>query len=248
VKDLIKHLVNLQETDARIIEKRFFIEKVPLRIFEVDEPLKQAKAELEKMKQKTETLEKKKRDKERQLEETNEKIKKMKTRVSDLKTNREYQAHLKEIEVFEKEISGVEEEILVVMEDLDVARKQQKNKEENLKREEEKLDVFKKELDKEVEEIEKELSALKQQRAKLTVSIEPDIYDKYMMLLRTGSGVAVTKAKDELCTGCNMNIPPQLYVEIKKNEEIIQCPQCLRILYSPETEENGVDKPQQNVI
>jgi predicted nucleic acid-binding Zn-ribbon protein len=28
-----------------------------------------------------------------------------------------------------------------------------------------------------------------------------------------------------------MNIPPQLFVEIKKNEKIIQCPQCNRILY-----------------
>ncbi len=239
MKDLIKHLVNLQETDARIIEKRIFIEKIPLRIFEVDEPLKQAKTELERMKQKTEALAKKKRDKERLLEETNEKIKKMKTRVSDLKTNKEYQAHLKEIEVFEKEISVIEEEILLVMEELDVSTKQQRGKEENVKRETEKLEAFKKELDKEVQEIEKELSELKEQRANLIGSIEPDIYDKYMMLLRTGSGVAVTQAKNELCTGCNMNIPPQLYVEIKKNEEIIQCPQCLRILYSSEADENG---------
>ena len=238
MKDLIKHLVNLQETDTRIIEKRLFIEKVPLRIFEVDEPLKQAKADLERMKQKTEALAKKKRDKERLLEETNEKIKKMKTRVSDLKTNKEYQAHLKEVEVFEKEISGIEEEILVVMEELDDSTKQQSGKEENVNRETEKLDVFKKELDKEVGEFEKELSTLKEQRAKLIGSIEPDIYDKYMMLLRTGSGVAVTQAKNELCTGCNMNIPPQLYVEIRKNEEIVQCPQCLRILFSPEADEN----------
>ncbi len=239
MKDLIKHLVNLQETDTRIIEKRFFIGKVPLRIFEVDEPFKQAKAELEKMKQRSEALAKKKRDKERLLEETNEKINKMKTRVSDLKTNKEYQAHLKEIEVFQKEIEGIEEEILVVMEELDVATKQQRGKEENVNREAEKLDVFKKELDEEVGEIKKELSTLEEQRAKVIGSIEPDIYDKYMMLLRTGSGVAVTQAKDELCTGCNMNIPPQLYVEIKKNEQIIQCPQCLRILYSLESDENG---------
>src|SRR4030043_50165 len=40
-----------------------------------------------------------------------------------------------------------------------------------------------------------------------------------------------TEAKEEICQGCNMNIPPQLFVEIKKNEEIINCPQCRRILY-----------------
>lgn len=238
MKDLIKCLVNLQETDSRLIEKRLFIEKIPLRIHEVDQPLKQAKAELERLKQKTESLTKKKRDKERLLEETNEKIRKMKARVSDLKTNKEYQAHLKEMEAFEKEIARTEDEILVIMEELDAATKQQKSKEGDVAGEEEKLNVLRRELDKEIERYENELSALKEERAKLTGSIAPDIYDKYMMLLRTGNGVAVTQAKNELCTGCNMNIPPQLYVEITKNEEIIQCPQCLRILFYSGADEN----------
>ncbi len=239
MKDLIKHLVNLQETDSRLIEKRSFIEKIPLRIHEVDQPLRQAKMEFEKMKQKTEALSKKKRDKEQLLEETNEKIRKMKARVADLKTNKEYQAHLKEVEAFEKEIAAIEDEILVIMEELDAAMKQQKTKEGDVSREEEKLNAFKRELDKEVERYKDELSVLREERARLTGSIASDIYDKYMLLLKTGNGVAVTQAKDELCTGCNMNIPPQLYVEIRKNEEIIQCPQCLRILFYEGTDENG---------
>ncbi len=239
MKDLIKNLVNLQETDTRLIEKRSFIEKIPLRIYEVDQPLRQAKAELEKMRQKTEALSKKKRDKEQLLEETNEKIRKMKARVADLKTNKEYQAHLKEVEAFEKEINGIEDEILVIMEELDASMKQQKSKEGDVSREDEKLNGFKRELDKEAERYENELSVLKEERARLSGSISSDIYDKYMMLMKTGNGVAVTQAKNELCTGCNMNIPPQLYVEIRKNEEIIQCPQCLRILFYAGTDENG---------
>ncbi|MDA8105585.1 MAG: C4-type zinc ribbon domain-containing protein [Nitrospiraceae bacterium] len=238
MKNLIKSLVTLQEIDTRIIEKRFFIDKVPLRIYEVDEPLKQAKAELEKMKQKTEALSKKKREKEQFLEETNEKIRKMKGRVSEIKTNKEYQAHLREIETSEKEITALEDEILTVMEELDAALRQQKEKEEKVNREVEKINAFKKELDREVEEYEKELASLKEERAQLVTSVEADVYGRYMTLLKTGGGVAVTPAKNELCTGCNMQIPPQLYVEIRKNEEIIQCPQCLRILYYSEDQAN----------
>jgi predicted nucleic acid-binding Zn-ribbon protein len=234
VKDLIKFLVALQEIDTRIIEKRFFIDKVPLRIHEVDEPLKRAKAELEKMKQKSDVLAKKKREREQFLEETNEKIRKMKGRVSEIKTNKEYQAHLKEIESSEKGISQIEDEILNVMEELDGALRQQKEKEEQVNREVEKINVFKSELDREVERYEKELASLKEERAKLVGAIEPEVYGRYMTLLKTGSGVAVTQARNELCTGCNMNIPPQLYVEIRKNEEVIQCPQCLRILFYSE--------------
>jgi predicted nucleic acid-binding Zn-ribbon protein len=139
VKDLIKFLVALQEIDSRIIEKRFFIDKVPLRIHEVDEPLKQAKAELERMRQRSDALGKKKREKEQFLDESGEKIKKMKGRVSEIKTNKEYQAHLKEIESSEMGITGIEDEILVLMEELDAALRQQKEKEEKVNREVEKI-------------------------------------------------------------------------------------------------------------
>jgi predicted nucleic acid-binding Zn-ribbon protein len=237
VKDLIKLLIQLQDADSRILEKRTFIDAVPLRIREVDEPLKQASAELEKMKQKGGALLRKKQEKERALEEVQDKIRKMKARVSEIKTNKEYQAHLKEIEGSEAEISGIEEEILGVMEELDVAAKLQKEREEKLNDEIGKMNAFKKQLDLEAEKHERELSVLKEDRKNIVERLDPDVYKLYMTLLNTGNGRAVTRSRDEVCLGCNMHIPPQLFAEIRKNEEIIQCPQCRRILYFEEEQE-----------
>jgi len=234
MKDLIRLLIQLQNLDSHILEKRAFIEKVPGRVHDVDEPLKLAKQDLEKMKQKTESLAKKKREKEQSLEEVNGKIAKMRARVSDIKTNKEYQAHLKEIEALEKEVSRVEEEILVGMEELDVGMKRQREKEQVLNEELAKMEVFKKQLDEEVREREKSLDSLKEDRSGVVSQLGPETYNLYRSLMQKGAGRAVTKAEDEICLGCNMNIPPQLFVEIRKNEEIIQCPQCRRILYYPE--------------
>lgn len=64
-----------------------------------------------------------------------------------------------------------------------------------------------------------------------TETLDKETYNLYMSLIESGKGVAVAEAKKEVCQGCNMNIPPQLFVEIKSNEEILQCPQCHRILY-----------------
>lgn len=236
MKDTLKFLIELQEKDSGILKKRAFIDKVPLRVLEKDEPLKRATAELESIKVKNEALLKKKRDKETSLNDINEKIDKMKSRASDLKTNKEYQAHLKEIETFEKDISTVEENILVIMEELDNSVKLQEEKAKNVAAETEKINAFKKELEQEVEKNEKELSLLKDERDKLASAIDPDSYKTYMFLLKVGSGVAVTQVKNEICLGCDMNIPPQLFVELKKNEEIIQCQQCRRILYYSEAE------------
>jgi predicted nucleic acid-binding Zn-ribbon protein len=234
VKEVIKLLMELQEKDSRILQERIFINKVPRRIHEVDEPLKKAKRELDGIKQKAEGLARKRRDKEKVLDDINEKIAKMRSRVSDIKTNKEYQAHLKEIESSEKEVSGVEEEILLIMEDLDHVVKEQSEKEERVNDEIRKIDAFKAELDREVERREKELSLLEGEREALVNSLPTDVYGRYMSLIRSGNGVAVTKARNEICLGCNMNIPPQLFVEIRKNEELIQCPQCRRILYYSE--------------
>ena len=234
MKDLLKILISLQEADSRILQKRLFIDKVPMRISEVDEPLRQANAELEKAIQKNEAMAKKKRDKELMLDDINEKTQKMKSRASDIKTNKEYQAYLKEIEAMGKGIADIEDEILLIMEELDNSLKAQKQKEDTIAGELKKIDAFKKELEAEVEKYKKELSLLKEERTKLSASVDPDAYSLYMTLLDSGNGIALTRAKDQICLGCNMNLPPQLYVEIKKNEDIIQCHQCRRILYYSE--------------
>jgi predicted nucleic acid-binding Zn-ribbon protein len=236
VKDLLKLLIDLQDIDSRILEKRIFIEKVPGRIFKVDEPLKQARLELEKIQQKNEVLGKKKHEKENMLEDINQKIKKMQSHISEIKTNKEYQAYLKEMGAVKKEIADIEDEILFFMEELDNSLKQQKEKEDKVKIVTDKINALKKELDQEVEKKEKELSLLNDERDKVVGLIEPDTFNLYAMLINSGNGIALTRAKDEFCLGCNINMPPQLFVEIRKNEEIIQCPQCRRILYYSEGE------------
>jgi uncharacterized protein len=159
----------------------------------------------------------------------------MKARISDLKTNKEYQAYQKEIEGSEKGISAIEDMILQLMEEIDAVSKEQKVKEAAVNAEIQKIDAFKAELDTEVAKNERELALLKQERAGMVAQIAPDVYKTYMaILLDSGDGVAVTTASNELCSGCDMNIPPQLYVEIRKNQEIISCPQCRRILYVSE--------------
>ncbi len=52
--------------------------------------------------------------------------------------------------------------------------------------------------------------------------------------MNTKAGIAIAEARAESCSGCYMSIPPQVYVNVKKNESIITCPNCNRILYYKE--------------
>jgi hypothetical protein len=61
------------------------------------------------------------------------------------------------------------------------------------------------------------------------------VLSQYQRLLGTKAGIAIAEARGESCSGCYMSIPPQVYVNVKKNESIITCPNCGRILYFKET-------------
>ena len=239
----LKHLIELQAIDSSILEKSAIIEEIPRKIHTKEKPLLEARAKLEAKKKDHEAFLKKKKAKEGEVEELNQRIAKFRSRTSDIKTNKEYQALLKEIEETEKMRYGIEDEILALMEELEGSEKFIKEEEKNVKAEEEKLGQMKRELEKQKEGAEGELSEVKKKRARFAASIDPEIYEDYMKLMRKHAGQAVAEVKNEICLGCHMSIMPQLFVEIKKGEEIFQCPQCDRILYYIEEKPEPAPEP-----
>lgn len=237
MQENIKLLIELQGIDSVIIRDKNIIDSMPSRLFSADKAFKEIQAIYDREKQKLNLLEKKKKDKEKETEDINERIKKIKARTSEIKTNKEYQAHLKEIGTIEKERYAIEDEILSIMEAMDATGKELKAEEIKVKAEKDKIEALKKEVEKEIAGAEKELSEKKVRRLDIADKIDPDMYKEYMKIFEACNGLAAVEAKDEICQGCNMNVPPQICVEIKKNEEIIQCPQCRRILYWKEVNE-----------
>lgn len=242
MQENLKLLVELQRIDSIILRKKNIIASMPSKLLSADKSFKEVQSLYDKGKQKYELIEKKRKDKEREVEDINERIKKLKARTSEIKTNKEYQAHLKEVETIEKERYKIEDEVLSLMETMEAASKELKAEEIKVKAEKEKVEAFRKEIEKEIDGAEKELSELKANRTEIAKAIDPETYNDYMVILEALKGLALVEARDEICQGCNMNIPPQIFVEIKKNEEIIQCPQCRRILYWPETDEEKEKK------
>ncbi len=230
----LEHLIRLQQIDTKILDIRRAIEDLPGKIRETEAPLQQILEVFGSVKQRYSACEKKKREKELELEDIDQKISKLKSRTVEIKTNKEYQALLKEIESVEQVRSSIEDNILLVMDDIDIFGKRLKDEELNLNKNREEIETLKKHIENEKAVMEKELSSLQEMRSTITVSLEGEIYDQYIALIDIGRGHAVIEVKDEICQGCNMNIPPQLFVEIKKNEEIYNCPHCRRILFFKE--------------
>lgn len=236
MKEKLRSLAALQKIDATIVKKTEVIQGIPRKISSAEQFLNEAQVFQEKQRQKCANAEKKKKELERANEEFNEKLSKLKARTAGVKNNKEYQALLKEIETAEKEKYAIEDAILAAMELLDASYKELSAADAQAAAAKEKAEAFKKELAAEVVEAEKELDTSKAQRADIVKAIDADLYDLYFKILEARGGLAIAEAKGERCLGCNMNIPPQMFVEIKKNARIVQCPQCSRILYWKEDE------------
>lgn len=229
-------LIELQKVDQEILAGQRKIEQTPARVREVEQPLLDAKSSYEAKKKQLDEFLQKRRAKEQQLEDTSAKVDKLKSRVSEIKTNKEYQAHLKEIASFEQDRAAVEDELLEFMVRADDMVKMVKDAEHMVKAEQGKVDEFAESLRQETQVLEAELAKVKSRRSELVSGIPEALYNDYMRHLQIGQGLALAQVRNSVCLGCHMNIPPQLYVEVRKGDQILNCPQCGRYLCYIENE------------
>lgn len=231
MNDTLLNLIELQNLDSTILEKKSRMDSLPKKIKETEKPILDAKSSLLKKQEKLQLVEKKKREKELSIEDINDRIRKLKMKTTEIKSNKEYQALMKEIETAEKGITSIENEILELMQEVEDIKKSFANDEKKLLQEKTNLDNMAREIEKEMKQLNEEIEHLKKERAKIKSKISEDEYNRYMALLKTTRGLAVVEANNEICKGCHLHIPPQLFVEIKNGSNIYNCPQCNRILY-----------------
>lgn len=234
MNEQLKLLIELQEVDTTILSIADKIESLPGRLEQFRAPFKEANNALQKIKAQYETLSKNRKNKESEAEDIQEKINKFKSRSKEVKTNKEYEALLKEIEGFEKEKFRIEDEILSQMENMEALGKNLQKEELKVKKAEEELKQQEKAIEEEKAKFHSEMEVYKTKRKEYVARIESDLYEQYMNLLKRSGGIAVVQTRKEICLGCNTNIPPQQYNDIKKNESIFNCYYCKRFLYYKE--------------
>jgi len=227
-------LIQLQEIDARIRVQQDEMKRTPAHLAELEQRAAASKAGVDSVRQALEEAQKAKRDRDRDLEAGGGKVEKLKSRTSEIKTNKEYTALLKEIETAEQESKAIEDEILKLMEKIDGATAEIANVEQRAKEEIVAIEQARRQLEEDLARVGRELAAVEQERAAVAGRIDPEFLAEYRRLTPTCAGRIVVETRGESCSGCHMSIPPRIYVIVKKNDSIVGCPNCHRILYYKE--------------
>jgi predicted nucleic acid-binding Zn-ribbon protein len=210
--------------------------QAPRKLKQMEDQLAGVRSKIEKEKEIVEELEKERRKKEKELEGEKEKIKKLEVKLYDVKTNKEYQALLKEIESAKEANDRTEEDVLVLMDKVEDLTKDYESSQTELTKLEKESEIEKTEIEKETRSMDEVIAKLTTERDNLLSIVSDNLRTIYNILRERRGGIAVTNVRNGVCLGCNMNIPPQLFIEVTKNKQLIQCPSCNRILFFREND------------
>jgi hypothetical protein len=232
-------LKELQEAELKIKMLKGDRERYPQEIQTLDQSLTSEKEAALREKERLQTLEMDRRRKEGELNQEGERIKKTKGRLFEVKTNKEYQALLHEIELMETSTSKKEDEILAMLDEIDQLKTSVSEREGSLVTFEKDVRARISEIKEKLGHLVEEIAAAETRREDIIKTLDPELMKAYETL-KQRRGTALAAVRRGVCQGCYVNIPPQMFNEVQRNDRLIRCPNCSRFLY---WENNNVSAP-----
>jgi len=162
----------------------------------------------------------------------------------EVKTNKEYQAMQKEIATAEEGVRSQEDRILEQMEEAETLGRELKVAEAALKTQQDEIARERKRLEEEAAALQKQAHDISSTRAAVTKELSAAALRLFEHVSRQRKGLAVAEARDGICTVCHVRLRPQVFNEVRRNESLIQCDSCLRILYFSPTPAPNAGPPQ----
>ena len=228
----LEHLIELQNLESAIEESRRRIAGHPQRVADAEARVAHAKEDVDAARQRLKASQEARREQEKEAATYQSRLSKFKDQLSAVKTNREYQAMQHEIETAQKDLGIVEERVIERMVEADALTADVKKAEQALAALQKEVDAEKKTLTEELATVEAALKDATEKRSALVKSLSPHLVALFEQVARARKGVAIAVAtRDGLCSACHVRLRPQVFQEIRRNDQVIQCASCNRILY-----------------
>jgi len=236
----LNRLLELQELDARISTCRAREVEIPKQKHKFDIQRERLKAELTEREQLLKDLELEQRTCEGDIEQRKEQVGVYQGQLNLVKKNEEYQALLHEIDQVQKAIGVREERILAIMMEMEDATARLEEDRKRIKEETDEIDRECAEIDAELAEAVKQREVLVVERQPLVDGVGNEHLTRYTRLRRKfATGLVVVPLREEVCTGCNMHVRPQIVNEVLEGAKIHSCQHCGRLIYHPGNIEDG---------
>jgi predicted nucleic acid-binding Zn-ribbon protein len=196
----------------------------------IEERLARDRKHLDAAKAALEASQKARKQNEASVQDLETKRSKYKGQLMEVKTNKEYTAVLHEIEGVERDIKAREDVILEEMEKAEALALEVTREEADFKALEADAKTEKAGLDARAAKLEAEAQRLRGERDAVAASVPEDALALYARVAKQ-RGAAVAEARDGMCQACHVRMRVQIWVEVKKNDQLFQCESCSRVYY-----------------
>lgn len=229
--DILLELQNIEDESTGI---RRSLSKVDEEIRNRRKKLEDSQKELALLEDSLGKIKKEYRDYEIEFETRNTRLKKSEEYIKTVSSNSEYQILLREIDDNRKKNAELEGQMLELLDRIETGNKEVEEGGTG-------IEQIRTEVEKEIAEIEatsvddrKALEGILKKRDDVASRLDPKLYRRFSGIINKAGGKGIVPVTNSICGGCYMNIPPQMYIEVQRGENIYFCPQCHRMLYYKE--------------
>jgi predicted nucleic acid-binding Zn-ribbon protein len=234
----IELLVQLQQVDQVLRANTQAVEAGEGTVAELDEAYRAKAAATDAARTAATMLSARQRDLEERLSAAETKMKDRRMRIARIRNDKELGLTRREVDLLKEEIAGLETELQQVYEQVEAATSGLAGLEGELKALAEAREAEAVALRDTIARLGADIERDRSRRQQLIDSVDEALRGRYEMILSRRGGLAVVPVRDGTCQGCRMRVPPQLYNQIQRNDQIILCPSCQRMLHwQPEQSE-----------
>jgi len=227
----IEQLVVLQKVDDEIIVLERELENLPKELAELENQEVALAQRMEQLTDKLDILKTQQSRLDSEVEDNTAKIAKSKSKLMMAENTREYHAMMREMDNMEKMNRTREEERIALTEELERQKELYAQAEADSASLKEKLEEYQTNLKTRTAAAKKRLAVLEKQREQACGVVPKPVLGRYEFIRARIRNPVIVSVIDGVCTGCNIQIPPQIFNDLQKGEQIISCPNCQRLTY-----------------
>jgi uncharacterized protein len=227
----LQRLIELQEIESKSAVAIKAIADAPARIAALDALLQSATTTLATAKQALTDNQTRRRSIDKDLIAAQQRVEKYKEQIMAVKTNEQLHAMQHQMKAVGDEVGQHEERILVSMMEADEINANIKKAEAALKAAQAKVTAERAAIENEVKANQATVAETTAAREKLIAALDnKNVVDTFRRIAKV-RGTALARAEGERCTVCQVRLRPAVFTEVRKNDSIVQCDSCNRILY-----------------
>jgi predicted nucleic acid-binding Zn-ribbon protein len=227
----IELLATLQLVDRSLRQKTLEVEEGERRVAALEGAVGERTVATNAAREELATLTARQRDLEGRLAAVETKMRDRRMRITRIRNDKELGLARRELDLLKDETGTLETELVTVMEQVEAATTKTQGLDGELGRLVQERDAEGTALRETIGRLGSEIERERASRSEIVKAVDGELRRKYEMIFSRRGGLAVVEVREGTCQGCRMRVPPQLYNEIQRNEQVILCPSCQRMLY-----------------